>query len=231
MTHRIFDPTPRITHRPIAELAADLSALRAVAQAAINVELFTIPLYMGTLYSIQGMHEINAAGQTFYKGRLWPGAATSRAPKTANERAFNVVFSVFVQEMLHLQLAANLAACLGVQPDFTSKALQDEKHGWTCYGPEEHVIPHILDLRDTTTYAELAVDIAPLDEAQIRGLQGHRGAGARRRGPHPAGEARPLLPRGALRRLDAQHGGGRSPPLRDHRVHVPVHGRVHADHL
>jgi hypothetical protein len=168
MTHRIFDPTPRITHRPIAELATDLSALRAIAQAAINVELFTIPLYMGTLYSIQGMHEINAAGQTFYKGRLWPGAATSRAPKTANERAFNVIFSVFIQEMLHLQLAANLAACIGVQPDFTSPALQDKSHGWTCYGPEEHVIPHVLDLRDTTTYADLAVDVAPLDEKQIR---------------------------------------------------------------
>ncbi len=30
--------------------ALDASALYDIAQAAVNVELFTIPLYMGTLY-------------------------------------------------------------------------------------------------------------------------------------------------------------------------------------
>ncbi|HEY6877152.1 MAG TPA: ferritin-like domain-containing protein [Polyangiales bacterium] len=146
----------------------DASALRTLAQAAINVELFTIPLYMGTLYSIQGMHEINAAGQTFYKGRRWPGASTTRAPGTANERAFNTIFSVFIQEMLHLQLISNIASCVGQRPDFTSDALQNERHGWICYGPEQHMIPHIIDLRDTTTYAEVKTDIAPLDKRQIQ---------------------------------------------------------------
>ena len=168
MTSRIFDPIPPITGRPLADRPADLWALQALAQAAIDVELFTIPLYMGTLYSIQGMHEINAAGQTFYKGRRWPGAATSRAPKDANERAFNTIFSVFVQEMLHLQLAANIASSVGAKPVFTSSLLQDRNHGWVCYGPEQHVLPHILDLRDTTTYADVKVDIAPLDAEQIR---------------------------------------------------------------
>jgi hypothetical protein len=157
-----------IKHRKLELRSADASALRTLAQAAVNVELFTIPLYMGTLYSIQGMHEINAAGQTFYQGRRWPGASTSRAPATANDRAFNLIFSVFIQEMLHLQLAANIASCMGQKPDFTSAALQDEKHGWRCYGPHEHTIPHIIDLRDTTTYAEVNTDLAPLDKRQLQ---------------------------------------------------------------
>jgi hypothetical protein len=52
--------------------AADLSCLRAIAQAAINVELFTIPLYMSGLYSIQGTHQI-ADSSKLYPGRYWPG--------------------------------------------------------------------------------------------------------------------------------------------------------------
>ena len=126
----------------------DASALYAIAQAAVNVELFTIPLYMGTLYSIQGTHQITAKGQSYFKGRLWPGAATTANPKTANETAFNVIFSVFIQEMLHLQLAANMATAIGLTPSFTSPALQDANSGWTCYGPTNTVIPHIVDLRD-----------------------------------------------------------------------------------
>src|SRR5688500_7161867 len=87
----------------------DAAALRAIAQAAVDVELFTIPLYMTSLYSIQGMHQITSQNNAFYKGRLWPGPATTAHPRTANEKAFNSIFSVFIQEMLHLQLAANMA--------------------------------------------------------------------------------------------------------------------------
>ncbi|WP_163563772.1 ferritin-like domain-containing protein, partial [Klebsiella pneumoniae] len=52
-----------------------------------------------------------------------------------NKYAFNIVFSVFIQEMLHLQMAANLATAIGATPSFTATALQDARHGWTCYGP------------------------------------------------------------------------------------------------
>jgi len=48
----------------------DIAAISAIAQAAIDVELFTIPLYMTSLYSIQGMHQITSQGNDFYKGRL-----------------------------------------------------------------------------------------------------------------------------------------------------------------
>jgi len=148
----------------------DAAALRAIAQAAVDVELFTIPLYMTSLYSIEGMHAITGQGNDFYKGRLWPGAKTSADPEKAdnpaNAKAFNIVFSVFIQEMLHLQMAANMATVIGVAPDFTSAALQDENHGWTCYGPSKTIIPNIIDLKDTKN-EDVAVDIGPLDQARV----------------------------------------------------------------
>jgi hypothetical protein len=134
--------------RPLSDRETDCSALQAIAQAAINVELFTIPLYMAALYSIQGTHPITGTNN-FYQGRLWPGPGTSAAPATPNEQAFNIIFSVFVEEMLHLQLASNIATSIGVKPTFVSEVLQDNSHGWTCYGPDKTVIPHIVDLLDT----------------------------------------------------------------------------------
>lgn len=149
--------------------AVDASAVHALAQAAVNVELFTIPLYMGTLYSIQGTHPINEKNLSFFKGRLWPGAATTANPTTANEKAFNIIFSIFIQEMLHLQLAANIATAIGLQPNFNSEMLQNTKtFGWTCYGPDKTVIPHIVDLRDMSApYTNLKVNIAALSKDQI----------------------------------------------------------------
>jgi hypothetical protein len=148
--------------------AIDKSALYAIAQAAVNVELFTIPLYMGTLYSIQGTHQIKAKDQSYFKGRLWPGGATTANPTTANEKAFNIIFSVFIQEMLHLQLAANIATAIGASPSFTSPMLQDANNGWTCYGPINTIIPHIVDLRDLKApNNSLVVNIAALTEPQV----------------------------------------------------------------
>lgn len=141
----------------------DKSALQAIAQAAINVELFTIPLYMVSMYSIQGMHQITSKGNDFYRGRMWPGAAPSRDPATdpnpANAEAFNHFFSVFIDEMLHLQLASNIAKVLGVMPTYNSSVLQSPDYGWTCYGPQMTVIPHIIDFTDT---------IAPYNEIRVK---------------------------------------------------------------
>ena len=154
--------------RDPASRATDIAAVRAIAQAACEVELFTIPLYMTALYSIQGFHQITSSGNNFYAGRQWPGAAVTADPKTANEKAFNSIFSVFIQEMLHLQLAANMATTIGVPPDFTSEALQNDSHGWTCYGPDKTVIPHIINLEDTLDYDNVAVNLGALDKDTIR---------------------------------------------------------------
>ncbi|QUI61587.1 hypothetical protein GSF04_03455 [Pseudoalteromonas sp. A22] len=152
--------------------AADLSCLKAIAQAAINVELFTIPLYMTGLYSIQGTHQI-ADSSNLYPGRYWPGLGPTAGyipserlspydydlkdrfidsdyKLNVNEQVFNGVYSVFIEEMLHLQLASNMASKLGLTPSFTSQALIDEKFGWKCYN-NQNGIPHILDFADCTT--------------------------------------------------------------------------------
>jgi hypothetical protein len=157
-----------ITGRSLRYVEEDKSAVRALAQAAVNVELFTIPLYMSTMYSIHGMHQINSAKQTYYKGREWPGMSTRAAPGTANAKAFNIIFSVFIQEMLHLQMASNIATALDVKPTFTSLALQTEKHGWHCYGPDATVIPHIVDLKDTSTFHNVRVNLEALNENQCK---------------------------------------------------------------
>ena len=158
--------------RDPANWQTDAAALRAIAQAAVEVELFTVPLYMTALYSIQGMHPITSSGNSFYEGRLWPGPATTAFPSTANEKAFNIVFSVFIQEMLHLQLASNMATTInlnGAAPLYTSPALMDPTtHAWTCYGPDLTVIPHIIDLRDTIRQTGVKVNIGGLTREQLQ---------------------------------------------------------------
>lgn len=153
--------------RSATNMSTDWAALKAIAQAAVDVELFTIPLYMTSLYSIAGMHQINSGTKKLYLGRLWPGSKTVAKPANANERAFNSVFSVFIQEMLHLQMAANMANIVGTKPNFTSPALQDEQHGWTCYGPDKTIIPNIIDLKDTK-HENVAVNVGALDSDRIR---------------------------------------------------------------
>jgi hypothetical protein len=145
-----------IKKRPVKYKEADISCVKAIAQAAINVELFTIPLYMTALYSIQGTHQITSKNSDLYEGRWWPGAGAT-APAmgnydklTSNEKVFNNVYSVFIEEMLHLQLASNMASTIGVTPCFTSTALQNDSYGWHCYSPEtnNNTIPHILSFHD-----------------------------------------------------------------------------------
>lgn len=158
----------RIKKRASAYKAADLSCIRAIAQAALNVELFTIPLYMCSMYSIQGMHQITSKDSNFYEGRYWPGAAPVANPDDSdyNARAFNLIFSVFIEEMLHLQLAANMSAMLSFTPNFTSPALQSDHYGWTCYQGTQ--IPHILDFKDCNgAYSKLNVQLAAMNREQI----------------------------------------------------------------
>lgn len=169
---------------------ADIKAVRALAQAAVNVELFTIPLYMTSMYSIQGMHQITGKN-SLYQGRLWPGAAPVAMPQNASEQCFNIVFSVFIQEMLHLQIASNLVTALGkrtaeeekvateakekgqkeppaISPNFNSPFLQNKQYGWICYGADKTVIPHIIDLQHTRSYKDVKVNLSELNENAIQ---------------------------------------------------------------
>jgi hypothetical protein len=152
--------------RPVSARSADAAAVRAIAQACVNVELFTIPLYLAAATSIAGMHQITGKNSDFYTGRWWPGATTTASPQTANETAYNLMFSVHVEEMLHLQLAANLASAVGVTPLFTSPVLQDKQYGWTCY--DSSVIPHVVDLKDTVhSDAQVKIDGLTRDQLEL----------------------------------------------------------------
>src|SRR5262249_13991506 len=166
--------TPALKQCDPANKDLDKSALQAIAQAAINVELFTIPLYMVSMYSIQGMHQITSKGNDFYQGRLWPGAAPNRDPgkdtNPTNALAFNHFFSVFIDEMLHLQLASNIAKVLGVMPNYNSSMLQSDDFGWKCYGPDQTVIPHIIDFQDTIApynTIKVKLDALTLDQNRL----------------------------------------------------------------
>ncbi|MCA1614814.1 MAG: ferritin-like protein [Acidobacteria bacterium] len=161
---------PELKERDPKFKDTDKAALQAVAQAAVDVELFTLPLYMVSMYSIQGMHQITSKGNDFYRGRLWPGASPARDPGSGpNAAAFNHFFSVFIDEMLHLQLASNIAKALGVMPSYTSEALVDKNYGWVCYGPDKTVLPHILDFRDTVEgYDDIKVKLGALTVEQNR---------------------------------------------------------------
>jgi len=174
-----YFPAP-IVRRSTGYRETDIAAVRWIAQCAVNVELFTIPLYMTSMYSIAGYHQITSKGNDFYKGRRWPGMATAAVPSKntgewpqANQEAFNTIFSVFIEEMLHLQMAANIATAIspkiakpGPFPTFTSTDLQKD-YGWICYGPKQTVIPYIVDLKDTDVYANVAVNFGPLNENSI----------------------------------------------------------------
>jgi hypothetical protein len=69
--------------------------------------------------------------------------------------------------MLHLQLASNMATAIGLNPNFTSSDLQSKTHGWTCYGPGITIIPHIIDLKNTTTYSQIQVNLGPVSREQM----------------------------------------------------------------
>lgn len=161
-------PQKRTKHDP-KHYAADAHALRCIAEVAMNVELFTIPLYMNALYSLKGFHQLTFGDTDIYQGRQWPGLEPTAEPENANEEAFNSVFGIFIQEMFHLEIAMNLASAIGVEPNLQN-LLMDQAHGWTCYGPDKHVIPFVFDLRDSKDpdVRKLTVELGPMDSDRLQ---------------------------------------------------------------
>lgn len=173
--------------QPNATKALHYDAVKAIVQAAINVEEFTIPLYMCSLYSLVGTHQITS-NNPFYRGRWWPGLSTNAYPNqwpytqadklphdqslfsATNNQIFNKIFKVFIEEMLHLQMAGNLAKALGVQPTFTHPDLVDsETYAWKCFSGT--VIPYIVDLKDTINTSDILVQLDDLNHNQIKLFQ------------------------------------------------------------
>jgi hypothetical protein len=132
-------------------LPVDRAALYALIQSAVDVELFTIPLYMTALYSIRGTYPAPIDGQN-----VWPGLRPDPTSTSPSQRAFNAIFSVYVQEMLHLQLAGNIASAMGLPP-----AMNAPTYDGTT-------LPCIGDLKDMEGYEDVKVVLGPLDRNQIR---------------------------------------------------------------
>ena len=133
------------------DLPTDTAALQALIQSAVDVELFTIPLYMTALYSLQGTYAAPSPGPN-----LWPGLRPFATVTTFNQLAYDVIFSVYVQEMLHLQLAGNLASAMGVAPKMNAPTYD----GTT--------VPCIGDLKDMPGYEDVRVVLGPVDRNQVR---------------------------------------------------------------
>ncbi len=97
--------------------AANMSLLQRHLQALVEVEFFTIPFYLTGVYS-------------FTNAALAYSSKTDTTPYMVQQKAL----SVAVQEMYHLQLAANLANAFKVTPDIPKMTLQ---------AGTQIVIPHL----------------------------------------------------------------------------------------
>ncbi|MEW6497707.1 MAG: ferritin-like domain-containing protein [Cyanobacteriota bacterium] len=71
------------------------------AKAAVMVEMYTLPFYLTVLSSIK------------YPSIQYPDPDKKHP-------AYNSILSICIEEMLHLQLAANLCIALDTQPIFTA---------------------------------------------------------------------------------------------------------------
>lgn len=142
-----------MTHRHLEQFPTDRAALHQLLQLAVEVELFTIPLYMSSLYSIRGMYLNSPTGQS-----MWPGMKPNYQVSSANQYAYNAIFSVYIQEMLHLQLASNLCTAVGFTPQFPAL-------DYTSFGSS---IPCIGDLKNVKGYEDVQVRLGPLDHNQMK---------------------------------------------------------------
>ncbi|HEY8098988.1 MAG TPA: ferritin-like domain-containing protein [Methylobacter sp.] len=139
--------------RDVVNLPTDRAAVHQLVQLAAEVELFTIPLYMTALYSIRGLYPAPTQGPN-----LWPGVRPNSNLSNPNQYTYNAIFSVYIQEMLHLQLASNLCTAVGLAPKFPAL-------DYTSFGS---TIPCIGDLKNVQGYEDVEVKLGPLDLNQIK---------------------------------------------------------------
>ncbi len=101
----------------------DRSDLHHHLQHALDLELWTIPLYLTALYSIKDLRKI--------KHQEHPEAA-------------KLIFSVVIQEMLHMELVCNISNALGFSPKFSIPSY-DEQRGIPFIHPTKDCIPAVLE--------------------------------------------------------------------------------------
>jgi hypothetical protein len=100
----------------------DRSDLNRHLQHALDLELWTIPLYLTALYSIRDV----------------PKTKQENFPEVAK-----LIFSVVLQEMLHAEIVCNLSNALGHSPKFKCP-VYDESKGIPFIHPPRHLLPDDL---------------------------------------------------------------------------------------
>lgn len=113
----------------------NIEHLRRHLQYAVNLEVWTIPFYMSALYSIQDR----------------------------SSAAFQAIQSVVNQEMLHVQMAANVCNAYGLSPGFSPAPIYKGDR-----------IPHLdfdLDKPDPRQeFSPYSAEIGPLDQFRINAM-------------------------------------------------------------
>src|SRR5206468_147070 len=89
---------------------------------ALDLELWTIPLYLTALYSIKDLKKL--------KPHDYPDAA-------------KLIYSIVIQEMLHLELVCNISNALSYAPKF-SPPVYDEQKGIPFIHPTKDCLPELL---------------------------------------------------------------------------------------
>ena len=99
----------KINNDPTWDKTKALDELKTHLQIAVEVELATIPIYLGTYYSIDRRPS---------KPKAFPTSAASRFA----DQAGALIMSVAVEEMLHMSLSGNVLYALGQMPELYKKA-------------------------------------------------------------------------------------------------------------
>lgn len=117
-------------------------------QKAVYLELWTIPLYLTAAYSLQVPGSSAQSPPT-----LVPVRSQKNPNRSREQLAFNNIYSIVVQEMLHLELASNLFNALfagkGYSPKFTGE-----------WAPRYDRFPPWIGVN-------VPVQLGPVDEAQM----------------------------------------------------------------
>jgi len=97
--------------------------LHAHLQHALNLELWTIPLYLTALYSIKNLKKL--------KHNEYPEAA-------------KLVSAVLIQEMLHMELVCNISNALGYSVKFHPPVYQEHKGIPFIHPPKDCLPPDLI---------------------------------------------------------------------------------------
>jgi hypothetical protein len=120
-----------VSSQPAAPQTWTLEHLQAHLQGLVDLELWTLPYYLAPLYSI----------------------------KDRASDAFRLIEDVVHEEMLHVQLASNIANAFGLAPTFQPPVYEGD------------AVPHVdfsLDVPNPTEhYAPFSAELGPLDLTRL----------------------------------------------------------------